>query len=225
MTLTPEIDKPIYTSNPTTPIHLRNEILIELALVQCYDIITTISFSKYSSPIFAQRKSSGKLRTLIDLRRINHLLRHTNKNFPIPTMSDASAHLAGKKIFAKMDRSQAYFSMQTADEKSVQLLAFNFGGRTFAFKRLAQGLEASDGNKLLENLEAILKSDQELSYQGRKASSAFLRFSFLDIKETGLSPNTDKVQKFPNNIKMSKFIKKICKFIGFIQYFQKIKTN
>ena len=108
-------------------------------------IITTLPFSKYSSPIFAQRKSSGKLRILIDLRRINQLLRHdyTNNNFPIPTMADAAAHLAGKKIVAKMDCSQAYFSMQMADELSVQLLAFNFGGRTFAFKRLAQGLSRS----------------------------------------------------------------------------------
>ena len=103
--LTPENDKPIHTSNPTTPIHLRDEILIELALMQYYDLlqhstITTLSFSKYSSPIFAQRKSSGNLRILIHLRRINHLLRHdyTNNNLPIPTMSDASAHLAGKKI-------------------------------------------------------------------------------------------------------------------------------
>ena len=55
-------------------------------------------------------------------------------------MADASAHLAGKSIFAKMDCSQAYFSMQLADELSIQLLAFIFGGRTFAFKRLAQGL-------------------------------------------------------------------------------------
>ena len=33
--------------------------------------------------------------------------------------------------------------MQMEDEKSVQVLAFNFGGRTFAFKRLAQGLNRS----------------------------------------------------------------------------------
>ena len=30
-----------------------------------------------------------------------------------------------------------------ADNLSVQLLAFNFGGRTFAFRRLAQGLSRS----------------------------------------------------------------------------------
>ena len=50
--------------------------------------------------------------------------------------------LSRKKIFAKMD-CQAYFSMQMPDEKSVQLLASNFVGTTFAFKSLAQGLNRS----------------------------------------------------------------------------------
>ena len=58
-------------------------------------------------------------------------------------MADATAHLAGKSIFAKTDCSQVYFSMQMADKISMQLLAFNFGGRTFAFNRLAQGLNRS----------------------------------------------------------------------------------
>ena len=232
--------------------------------MQYYDIIKTLPFSKYSSPIFAQRKSSGRLRILIDLRRINHLLRHdyTKNNFPMPTMSDASAHLAGKKIFAKTDCSQAYFSMQMADEKIVQLLAFNFGGRTFAFKRLAQGLNrsptafsscvskhleicvandqcfvyfddlgsgASDGNKLLENLDAIIKSIErsgfKLSMEKCQFGISQIQFLGHTITETGLSPNKDKVQKFLNNIKMPKAIKQVRKFIGFVQYFQKFIPN
>ena len=87
--------------------------------MQYFDIIASLPFPKYSSPIFAQSRSSGTLRILIDLRRINHLLRHdyTNNSFPIPNICDASAHLAGKKTFAEMDCSQACFSMQMADER------------------------------------------------------------------------------------------------------------
>ena len=143
--LTPEHNRPVYSTNAITPIQLRDELFIELALMQYYDIITTLPFSNYSSPIFAQRKSSGTLRILFDLRKKNHLLRldYSNHNFPIPTMADASCDLAGKSIFAKMDCSQAYFSMQMADELSIQLLALSYGGRTIAFKRLAQGLSRS----------------------------------------------------------------------------------
>ena len=49
-------------------------------------------------------------------------------------MADATAHLAGKTIFS---------ILQMAHNLSVQLLAFNFGGKTFAFERLAQGLSRS----------------------------------------------------------------------------------
>ena len=34
--LTPEHDKPIYSQSPSTPIHIRDKLLIELALLQYY---------------------------------------------------------------------------------------------------------------------------------------------------------------------------------------------
>ena len=60
--LTPEHPLPVYVQGPPAPIHLRDEILIELALVQNLNFITTLSHSQYSSPIFVHRESSGKLR-------------------------------------------------------------------------------------------------------------------------------------------------------------------
>ena len=96
----------MYTQERPTPIHSREDLLEELDLMQCYGIVTTLPFSKYSSPLFAQRKPSGALRLLTDLRRVNLLIRHDydSLNFPITTLADASAHLAGKKLFVKLDR-------------------------------------------------------------------------------------------------------------------------
>ena len=143
--LTPEHQRPLYTQGPPTPIQLRNELTIELALMHYFGLITTLSHSKYSSPLFAHRKPSGKLRMLIDLRRINHSIKtdYINSNFPISNMTDASNHFAGKSLFTKLDCSQAYHCVQMADDLSVQLLAFNFGSRTYAYKCLAQGLSKS----------------------------------------------------------------------------------
>ena len=53
-------------------------------------------------------------------------------------MAKATVHLAGKTIFTKIYCSQAYFLLQISDELSIQLLEFNFGGRTFTVKKLAQ---------------------------------------------------------------------------------------
>ena len=58
-------------------------------------------------------------------------------------MSDAIYYLAEKKLFPKLDCSQAYHCVQMADNISVQLLAFKFASRTYAYKCLVQGLNMS----------------------------------------------------------------------------------
>ena len=59
--LTPKDDSPAYSQSLPTQINLKEDILVELALLNRYEIITTLLFSKYGSPIFAQKKLTGKL--------------------------------------------------------------------------------------------------------------------------------------------------------------------
>ena len=130
-----------------------------------YGIITTLPFSKYASPIFAQRKPNGKLRLLVDLRKINALISddYINNNHPVSTLSDAAQHLAGKKLFCKLDCSQAYHCLQMADQRSIEMLAFNFASRTYAYKRLAQGLSralSAFSSFMREYLDKVIKADQ-----------------------------------------------------------------
>ena len=103
--LTPKNDKPVYTQSLPVPINLKGDLTVELALMHKYGIITTLPFSEYASPIFAQRKPNGKLRLLVDLRKINALISddYINNNHPISTLSDAAQHLAGKQLFCKLD--------------------------------------------------------------------------------------------------------------------------
>ena len=125
--------------------HLHYESLVELALLQNINIKTRLSHCKYRSTMFVHRKSSGKLRILIDLRRVNHLLPHDylNSNFHISNMTDATNHYDGKNLFCKLDCSQAYHCVQMAVDLSLQLLTFKFASRTFAYNCLAQGLNKS----------------------------------------------------------------------------------
>ena len=106
--LTPKDDKAVCSQSLPMPIHLKEDLIIELALMHKYGIITVLPVSKYASPIIAQRKPSGKLRLLVDLRKINSLIAddYTNNNHPVSTLSDAAQHLAGKSLFCKLDCSQ-----------------------------------------------------------------------------------------------------------------------
>ena len=87
-----------------------------------------------------REKPSGAFRFLIDFRRVNHLIRHDNdsNDFPITTLADAS--FGRKTTFCLTWLQPSIFCSSLADAQSVQLLAFNFFSRTFAFTRLAQGL-------------------------------------------------------------------------------------
>ena len=151
------------------PIHPKKDIIVELALMHKYVIITVLPFSKYASPIFAQRKPNGKLRPLVDLRKINSLIAddYTNNNHPVSTLPDAAQDLAGKSLFCKLDCSQAYHCLQIADQRSVEMLAFNFAGKTFAYKRIAQGLSRSVSafsSFMREYLDPVVKADQCAQY-------------------------------------------------------------
>ena len=53
VTLTPKDDSPAYSQSLPTPITLKEDILVDLALLHRYGIITTLPFSKYASSIFA----------------------------------------------------------------------------------------------------------------------------------------------------------------------------
>ena len=70
--LTPTDDSTAYSQSLLpTPINLKEDIIGELALLHRYVPITTLPFSKYASPIFAQKKPNGKLRILVNLRKID----------------------------------------------------------------------------------------------------------------------------------------------------------
>ena len=100
--LTPKNDKPVYMQSQPVPIKLKDDLTVELALIHRYVIITTLPFSNYASTIFAQREPNGKLRLLVDMRKINALISddYINNNHTISTLSDAAQQLAGENCSA-----------------------------------------------------------------------------------------------------------------------------
>ena len=151
------------------PIHLKEDLIVELALMHKYGIMTDLPFSKYASPISAQRTPNGKIHLLVDLRKINTLIADdcTNNNHPVSTLSDAAQHLAGKTLFCELDCSQAYLCLQMADQRSVEMLASTFASGTFAYRRLAQGVNISVSaflSFMREDLDPVVKTDQFTQY-------------------------------------------------------------
>ena len=82
---------------------------------------------------------------MLDLRKSNTLIAddYNINNQSVSTRTDAAQHTVGKIFFCKLDCSQANHCFQLVDLHSIELLAFNFASRTFAHRRLAQGLSRS----------------------------------------------------------------------------------
>ena len=133
----PSDNRLAYGRSLPAPFNLKDDILVELALLYKYGIITTLPFSKCGSPIYAQRKTNGKLHPLFDLRKKNTIIAddYINNNHPVSTLTDAAQHMTGKNFFCKLDSSKAYHCLQMADQQLIEILAFNFGSRTFAYRK------------------------------------------------------------------------------------------
>ena len=249
--LTPSDNRPAYSQSLPAPINLKDDILVELALLHKYGIITTLLFSKYAKPIFAQRKPNGKLRLLVDLRKTNTLIAddYINNNHPLSTLPDAAQHMAGKNLFCKLDCAQAYHCLQMADQQSIELLAFNFASRTFAYRRLAQGLSRSVSafsSFIRENLDPVIKADQCTQYvddigiaantpeqliknlravfqclrkAGLKLSMAKCHFGVQEVNFLGRTITTKGVA--PQKRKIAKFLEKV-KFLRSKKHFNDI---
>ena len=162
--LTPLHIRLAYSQSLAARINLKDDILVELALLHKYGIITTLSFSKYARPILAQRKPNGKKPLMFD-RQKNTLLAddYINNNHPVSTLTDAAQHMAGNNFFCENDCSHAYHCLETADEYPIKLLAFNFASTTLAYRRLAQGLScclSAFWSFIAKYLDPVIKIDQ-----------------------------------------------------------------
>ena len=136
--LTPKDDKAVYSQSVLMSMHLKEDLTVESALMLKHGIITALPFSKYASPIFAQRKPNGKLRPLVDLKIIKSLIAdvYNKNNLPVSTFLDAAQHLALKSLFCQLDCSHAYHCLQMAEQRPMEMLPFNFAGQILPTKDL-----------------------------------------------------------------------------------------
>ena len=200
MKLTPKDDSPAHSQSLLAPINLKEDILVELAMLYKCGLITTLPFSKYASPIFAQKEPNGKLRLHVDLTKINNLISddYIHSNHPVSTIVDAAQHMAGKNLVSQLDCSQAYQCLQMVDQRSIEMLPFNFASPTFAYRHLAQGLSGALSafcSFMRENLDKVNSAEKCAQYAddiGIAANDADylianLRATFKCNQEAGLN--------------------------------------
>ena len=108
--LIPKDDKVLYSQIILMLNNLKEDQFVVLAPMHNYGIITVLTSSKYANPIIAQRNSNGKLRLLVNLRKVSSLFGddYSKNNHPASPLSDAARDLASNSLFCKLDCSRAY---------------------------------------------------------------------------------------------------------------------
>ena len=98
------------------------------------------SCSDYSSPIVIVRKKSGKIRMVIDYRKINNQI--LKDNYSIPKIEDLFTTLSGSKFYTSMDLSNAYYQIPLAKE-AQRVSAFTTPVGNYQWLRMPMGLKNS----------------------------------------------------------------------------------
>ena len=107
--------KPIYRNKRPVPFAAAEHIEHELNRLQSMGVITPISFSSYAAPLVAVKKQDGTTRICADYSRgLNDAL-EPNKH-PLPTPDEIFAQLSGKRVFSKIDLSDAFLQIELDDE-------------------------------------------------------------------------------------------------------------
>ena len=168
--------------------------------------ITVLPFSKYASPIFAQRISNGKLRLLVDLMKVKNLFAddYTNNHHPVSLLSDVAQQLARNSVLqAGLVPSTSMFANGGLTVCGNASSASSFSGRTFAYKRFAEGLTMFVfvfSRFMRDYLDPVVKADQCAQYMvviGIAANNATdptrnFRAVFKNLGKTGLKLTKEK---------------------------------
>ncbi|XP_031330866.1 uncharacterized protein K02A2.6-like [Photinus pyralis] len=129
---------PIVCKVRKVPFALRPLIEDELDRLQQQGVIEPVTHPRWATPIVPVVKASNEIRLCADYRiTVNKVLRP--ETYPIPNVQDMLANLAGGRVFAKLDLTQAYQQLTVDDEAAEAQTIITHKG-AFRVKRLQFGI-------------------------------------------------------------------------------------
>ena len=107
----------------------------------------------WASPLHAVRKKDGTWRVCGDFRRLNAVTK--SDKFPLPSVTEFNANMAGCRIFSKLDLRRAYHQVPVA-EQDQEKTTINSTLGLFKFVRSPFGVKNA-GNNFQRNIIRILR--------------------------------------------------------------------
>jgi hypothetical protein len=158
----PQIDpsvKPVQQRFYNQPLSLRQPISDELRCMERDGVIERIDSSQWISNLVVARKKNNQIRICVNLSAVNKAL--IPARFPLPTMEELTARLAGSTVFSKIDFCWGYMQLELAEECRY-LTAFVSHDGVYQWRSLPFGLASGPSafqqvvRRMLEGLEGCV---------------------------------------------------------------------
>ena len=155
MSISPPKDaQPVYLRARPVPFARQAKVEAELRRLVEIGVLESIDQSDWATPIVAVPKTDGGVRVCGDYRStVNMVLKP--EGYPLPTLEQAFAQLAGGTVFSKIDLTMAYNQVEV-DDPTAMLLVINTQLGLFKVKRLWFGVSVAPPRfqKLIDGLLA-----------------------------------------------------------------------
>ena len=123
------------------PYALREEVEKELDKLEHKNVIVKIDRSDWGAPIVVVPKADRSVRICGDYKvTVNQAVE--DEQYPLPTVQDLFATLAGGTVFSKLDMSHAYAQL-SVDKESQKYLCINTHKGLYAYTKLPYGIKSA----------------------------------------------------------------------------------
>lgn len=169
----PQIDptvRPVQQKFWHPPLAMRDAIATELRRMEAEGVIEPVDASAWMSNLVTARKKDGGVRLCVNLTAVNKAI--IPQRFPLPTMDELTARIAGNTVFSKIDLLGAYLQLELAPEvRSMTSFVSHIG--CFRFRRLPFGLASGPSafqqviNRILDGLPGAVAILDDILIYGR----------------------------------------------------------
>uniref|UniRef100_A0A1A8QZH2 Gypsy retrotransposon integrase-like protein 1 n=1 Tax=Nothobranchius rachovii TaxID=451742 RepID=A0A1A8QZH2_9TELE len=151
--------KPVFRKARPVPYALKEAVEKELNRLEEAGVISKIEHSQWAAPIVVVPKSDKSIRICGDYKvTVNQSVEEGS--YPLPTVEDLFATLAGGTLFSKLDLSHAYQQL-VLEKNSEKYLVINTHKGLYAYHRLSYGVSSAPSmfqnvmDQILQGLEHV----------------------------------------------------------------------
>lgn len=118
------------------------------------------STSPFQSPLLIIPKKNNSFRWVVDLRKLNSLIKTPSTSYPLPRINPLLSKMQGASIISTIDISDAYLQIKLSEESRAKTAFYVPGRGLYQFKRMPAGLKDA-ASRWQQTIDAVLREVTE----------------------------------------------------------------